>query len=569
MTSTVSFKMAVTAYAKYALGLTESMEDDICVHKNCSGNGFCQDGQCICLIQFTGGSCQDANLGYFMAFGTIFVFLCLVAFVQLFLCISNEYQKQKTKSWKTVFKMTGPKLLYILTILATAIRGVYFFTKMHISDQASIHLWSAYYPILLSGSSLIVCFWAEAFHLEGIDCDKPRFLSKSIIGFVVINVVISGLLITQLVATDIEDPVISDKIYRICNGCVGLLLIIAVVFFLVYGVEVYFKVRGAFNKTQSNVDPWQLHMSRLGLIAQACLQLLTGLFLISDAFRDNWKKSLPVFDQNFYDIGFRIAEFGVVLWFPCVLWNCKSPESLWVLNPQKLFKTLKIDSCTQEENTEPTVHTNYGTISTDNGTKQDCWICYDPERIDAGDLIQPCQCKGDVASVHHECLRKWLMECSADEDGFRCKVCKNKYQLKETWTFVPRYIKTRHWLQTFLSLVIMVGSPFGAYTLIHSVTTATYIDVLTIGLCILVELGCLRFLATSLGVCYKRGRLSTIRIQGNKTPDIQTIFTPAHQSANQVSQNIVNSNVLTADQRGYSFSVEAVVETNNRYSRLE
>lgn len=32
---------------------------------------------------------------------------------------------------------------------------------MHISDQASIHLWSAYYPILLSGSSLIVCFWAE------------------------------------------------------------------------------------------------------------------------------------------------------------------------------------------------------------------------------------------------------------------------------------------------------------------------------------------------------------------------------------------------------------------------
>lgn len=78
-----------------------------------------------------------------------------------------------------------------------------------------------------------------------------------------------------------------------------------------------------------------------------------------------------------------------------------------------------------------------------------------------------------------------------------------------------------------------------------------------------------RFLATSLGVCYKRGRLSTIRIQGNKTPDIQTIFTPAHPSANQVSQNIVNSNNLTADQRGYSFSVEAVVETNNRYSRFE
>lgn len=51
--------------------------------------------------------------------------------------------------------------------------------------------------------------------MEGIDCDKPRFLSKSIIGFVVINVVISGLLITQLVATDIDDPVISVSILNI------------------------------------------------------------------------------------------------------------------------------------------------------------------------------------------------------------------------------------------------------------------------------------------------------------------------------------------------------------------
>lgn len=44
------------------------------------------------------------------------------------------------------------------------------------------------------------------------------------------------------------------------------------------------------------------------------------------------------------------------------------------------------------------------------GGKQDCWICYDPDRTDVGSLIQPCQCRGDVSSVHHECLRKWLIE---------------------------------------------------------------------------------------------------------------------------------------------------------------
>lgn len=41
---------------------------------------------------------------------------------------------------------------------------------------------------------------------------------------------------------------------------------------------------------------------------------------------------------------------------------------------------------------------------------KDCWICYDSERQDAGPLIQPCQCRGDVSAVHHNCLRRWLVE---------------------------------------------------------------------------------------------------------------------------------------------------------------
>lgn len=40
----------------------------------------------------------------------------------------------------------------------------------------------------------------------------------------------------------------------------------------------------------------------------------------------------------------------------------------------------------------------------------ECWICYDTERTDAGPMIQPCDCRGDVGAVHHHCLRKWLME---------------------------------------------------------------------------------------------------------------------------------------------------------------
>ena len=40
----------------------------------------------------------------------------------------------------------------------------------------------------------------------------------------------------------------------------------------------------------------------------------------------------------------------------------------------------------------------------------ECWICYDPDRRDAGAMINPCNCRGDVGAVHHDCLRRWLVE---------------------------------------------------------------------------------------------------------------------------------------------------------------
>lgn len=38
------------------------------------------------------------------------------------------------------------------------------------------------------------------------------------------------------------------------------------------------------------------------------------------------------------------------------------------------------------------------------------YMFYPAERIDAGPLIQPCECRGDVSTVHHECLRRWLLQ---------------------------------------------------------------------------------------------------------------------------------------------------------------
>ena len=70
----------------------------------------------------------------------------------------------------------------------------------------------------------------------------------------------------------------------------AVLMLVVVVFFLIYGVEVYFKIRGAFIQGEvcpANVS--QLNQSRFGLVSQAALLLITVLFIISDVLGSFWK----------------------------------------------------------------------------------------------------------------------------------------------------------------------------------------------------------------------------------------------------------------------------------------
>ena len=61
---------------------------------------------------------------------------------------------------------------------------------------------------------------------------------------------------------------------------------------------------------------------------------------------------------------------------------------------------------------------------------KDCWICYDSDKAEP--LIQPCKCTGDVSSVHHECLRRWLVESCKSEELLKCKVCDTVYEVERT-----------------------------------------------------------------------------------------------------------------------------------------
>ncbi|XP_028179212.1 uncharacterized protein LOC114366518 isoform X7 [Ostrinia furnacalis] len=477
----------------------------------CSGRGDCLNGTCLCEIRYAGDQCAAPNFSYHACIGGIFLVVAFICAVQLTICVVAEYRRLKAPTFLRACKVTTQKMLYFVAFLASLIRGAYFVSPSAFQEGWATSLLSAYYPLLMSGSSLIVCFWAEVFHLRDIRWERPRFISKTFLAFVTFNVISYSLLAAEVLTTNFADTSAEKKSFyqHVFNGFYAVLLFVVVIFFLIYGVEVYFKLRGEFLKetkvctvisprpgpstadegdeardtlvtkqgvqtdladNNGSVDPRsvnqsQLHQSRLGLLSQALMLILIAGFLASETLGEFWKTKVPVVSRNWHDVVFRLAEIGVALWFPCVLWNSMAPERLWLLNPRRLLSK-QLDDATLAELlarhpdtklvvfrhlpwldkarfvlavlrywrwclwtlaraaivSRPSIESgNKQNVETDSlvgsvGSARDCWICYDSGRDEP--LIRPCRCTGDVSAVHHECLRRWLVEvCTIKMSG--------------------------------------------------------------------------------------------------------------------------------------------------------
>ncbi|XP_076360124.1 uncharacterized protein LOC143252215 isoform X4 [Tachypleus tridentatus] len=442
------------------------MMEDRCVD-NCSGHGDCYEGICFCEL----------------------------------LCVKSEYGRMKSPSMLKACQITTQKALYILICIATSIRGFYFSSPENAALQWTSSLLSAYYPILITGSSLIVCFWAEVFHLQDKTLDRPSFLSKSFFGFVAFNIVTYSLLLAELVLLQLEDRSESEKL------------------------------RGGFvqnSATPTNTS--QLHQSRVGLVSQGVLLLITIAFIISDTLGSSWKDKVHVLSRNCHDVIFRVVEMGVALWFPCVLWNCVRPEQLWILNPRKILMKLEADKPAQTTEEESLVSSSKevavrAVLNNSLEKLSECWICYDSERQDVGPLIQPCLCKGDVSVVHHDCLKKWLVQSTENPDNMKCKVCKVEYKLERGTVQLPRGLTKVHWLQTSSVVMLMCATVGGACLLVKMFDTVA-IRTATVGVALLVQCICLRLLGFSFLTAYHRAKFSTIRILENKPTGIATVSRP-------------------------------------------
>ncbi|XP_043240969.1 uncharacterized protein LOC122391267 isoform X6 [Amphibalanus amphitrite] len=513
-----------------------AMANASCPADWCS-HGECHNGTCLCEIQFDGLRCDAPNLPYFVSFSAFFFLVGAVCLAQLVLCVRAEFARMKTPSLLRACRVTTQKALYVLIFAAAVLRGLYFAAPKLLDEEWTAGLLSAYYAVLLTGSSLIVCFWAEIFHLTDIRWDRPRFLSKSLLGFLAFNIITYSLLAAEIILTTNETDEQKEFFVHVFNGCYAVLLFIVVVFFLIYGVEVYFKVRGKFvTNNGQKVNTSQLHQSRFGLISQAIMLMVTVCFLFSDILGEFWRYKVTLASRNVHDLVFRIVELGVVLWFPCVLWNSIRPEQLWILNPKQILRKLELEpagAAVDRDEERKLQDAQASGVSCSQESLVECWVCYDTEVTEhSGPLIQPCECRGSTSVVHHDCLKKWLMECSETELGqLHCKVCGSAYQLESGGrAWLGRGLTVRHWLQTAVLVTVMCGAAAGCWAVMRFYLDAG-IRTAAVGCVIIVYYVCLRFLGLNCLTASQRAQVSAVKIIGRRLSSLSPAGSPLRRQA--------------------------------------
>ncbi|CAB4054870.1 unnamed protein product [Lepeophtheirus salmonis] len=495
---------------------------------NCSGRGECLNGTCYCQIRFEGSECKTINFYYHVVFASIFFLLALTSVIQLVMCIHAEFLRmKKNPSILRACRITTQKCIYFLVFLASILRGAYFAAPT-IGSEWSTSLMSAYYPVVLTGSSLIVflMFICVVFFLVyGVEV-----FVKVRGGFTVSQVpsVINNS--SRIVSPATDEMILGESVClknmdRSELETSETLLTEANLNYSSFNNTSTSNNNNNNNKNTKEiknthdlhygqlVNTSQLHQSRLGLLSQAVMMMVTVGFLFAETMGEFWKSKVDLSRLNTHDVIFRIFEVGVAVWFPCVLWNCIRPEQLWCLNPKKILERLppSIRDVRGAGNLkEQQSHADNSDDDDDKGPE--CWICYDDDRTDAGPFINPCNCRGDVGAVHHDCLRRWLVESADNPDALKCKVCSAEYMVEKGSTFsLKQGFTPLQWVQTVSLVSAMCIASGGGWAICYFYPQST-VKLLIVGANLVLQCVFLRFFGTEYVSAYQRAKVSAMKI---------------------------------------------------------
>ncbi|XP_065188069.1 uncharacterized protein LOC135818612 isoform X1 [Sycon ciliatum] len=152
----------------------------------------------------------------------------------------------------------------------------------------------------------------------------------------------------------------------------------------------------------------------------------------------------------------------------------------------------------------------------------ECWICYDVESRESGPLICPCDCKGGTAAVHHNCLKRWLLEQGelSQRKVPQCDICKKPYVLDRTRRF-KFSCTTMQGLRSSLLICVIVAMPITVTFVIKHVPFHDLAKYTVIVVTAVLELVCLRLLGVTFDSICHRAMVAAVTILGPHPSSIQ------------------------------------------------
>ena len=237
--------------------------------QTCSHRGFIsrtKNQTCTCFVYYKGTDCKEVNAPYFDAWTGIYLTVFIIAMLQIAINIISELTKQKSKSWKTLAHVSTQKILYLLSGIACLIRAYDFQLKkaeqqmFSKSDLSGIE-WdkpnTLFHVLMITCLSLVICYWSECYFVSDFTVKLEQkqffgvFLKKSSIPFILFNSIIYlGTLLqftVHLFSSFIDFEADTTTLITIVfNSILSFVLFSTQVSLLTIGVEIYFKIQGAF-----------------------------------------------------------------------------------------------------------------------------------------------------------------------------------------------------------------------------------------------------------------------------------------------------------------------------------
>eukprot|EP00743_Colponemidia_sp_Colp-15_P005256 GILK01005655.1.p1 GENE.GILK01005655.1~~GILK01005655.1.p1 ORF type:complete len:493 (-),score=40.94 GILK01005655.1:279-1664(-) len=359
-----------------------------------------------------------------------------ISFACLFSLLSVVFMLELSASVKADgCRPTVHKFVTMFMLFAGMARVLFHTVSHYLPEKLNEHVFGLFYLHVASAYSLIVCFWAEKYHLHANKLFINNVFVK--IAFGSFQLLVWVFFFINCFFAPNVDIAWSAELYAKFVAIVNAFIAIP---FCAYAIQMFFSCHDL------PVMDWVRFRSTFGLTVHAVFQLCAASLLLISVFI---RRLYP------YEIVLgRVVELAIGVWWCCVLCYPRQ-DKLWVFTPSP-SSSPRLPSITPLIlDTDDSV-----LVPLDGGLALSCHMCCDESKTSP--LIAPCLCRGELAFVHQECVLKWVKaQVFRGDKRPGCRVCGARYRLAFSRCRAQSFLNRFIWWFKFLGMkfwMLVIGA---------------------------------------------------------------------------------------------------------------